>query len=75
MRSAEMEDVMKKIKTLDEQALLKKNPKAAKVLEQNRKKLGNRRPREQKEYGIGLPYGRPALVSVIEDDPLNENHA
>ena len=50
--------------TLDEQALLEKNPKAAKILENNRKKLATRKSRPRKEYGLGLPYERSDLVSM-----------
>jgi hypothetical protein len=58
-----MEDHMSgKIKALDEKALLKKNPQAARIFEENRKKLGPTwRPRPQKAYEIGLPYTRPML--------------
>jgi len=49
---------------LDEQALLEKNQKAAKILENNRKKLGTRKRRQRKEYGLGLPYERSDLVSM-----------
>lgn len=66
---------MKQVKTLDEKALLEKNPKAAKVLSANRKKLEGRRRRAPKEYGLGLPYTRPALVSMTDDDFHNEIRA
>lgn len=52
-----------KLDALDVKALLKKNPKAERVFVSNRKKLGTRRPRAQKEYALGLPYERPALVA------------
>jgi len=53
-----------KLDTLDVRALLKKNPKAARVFAKNRKKLGaGRQPRRPKEYGLGLPYARPALAN------------
>lgn len=49
---------------LDAEALLAKNPKAAKVFKENKKKLdANKRERRPKEYGIGLPYARSAFVS------------
>jgi hypothetical protein len=70
-----MENVMKKGKTLDEKALLEKNPKAAKVLEINRKKLLGRHRRTQKEYGLGLPYARPALVTMADDEDKTESYA
>ena len=49
-----------KVQTLDVAALLAKNPKAASVFKNNRKKLGNaqRRPRPPNEYKLGLPYER-----------------
>jgi hypothetical protein len=56
---------MKKDK-LDEKELLAKNPKAAKILERNRKKMLGRRRRRQREYGLGIPYARPALVSSTD---------
>ena len=52
---------MKKLSDGDVQSLLKKNKKAAKVLEQNRKKMIKTTSRRPKEYGLGLPYARPAL--------------
>lgn len=59
---------MKKIKTLDEKALLERNPNAAKVLKKNRKKMQRGRRRPPKEYDLGLPYARPALVSMTDAD-------
>jgi hypothetical protein len=59
---------MKRVKTLNEKALLEKNPKAAKILQSNRKKLQGGRRRPPKEYGLGLPYARPALVSMTDAD-------
>ena len=58
---------MKKVKGLNEKEILKKNPEAAKILAKNRKKLGGK-VRMQREYGLGLPYSRPALVSSVDDD-------
>jgi len=60
-----MEDRMSgKLDTLDVKALLGKNQRAAKVFKKNKKKLGQiRRPRERKEYSLGLPYARPVYVN------------
>lgn len=63
-----MENVMKRVKTLNEKALLAKNPKAAKVLKRNRSKMEGRPRRIPKEYGLGLPYARPALVSMADQE-------
>jgi hypothetical protein len=54
---------------------LEKIPKAAKVLEINRKKLLGRHRRTQKEYGLGLPYARPALVTMADDEDKTEIYA
>jgi hypothetical protein len=68
-----MENVMKKVRTLDEKALLKHNPKAAKVFEETKKKLEGRARRQPKEYSLGLPYARPALVSMMDDEEINSS--
>jgi hypothetical protein len=74
MRRTEVENVMTN-KKLNEKELLAKNPKAAKILQENRKKLaGKPRPR-QREYGLGLPYARPALVSSTDEEERNELYA
>lgn len=70
-----MEDIVKKLSDGDVQSLLKKNKKAAKVLEQNRKKMIKTISRRPKEYGLGLPYARPALVASTDYDSENELHA
>lgn len=54
-------------KSLDAKALLAKNPKAARIFENNQKKLAGRKTRPQREYGLGLPYARPALVAAATD--------
>ena len=68
-----MEDIVKKLSDGDVQSLLKKNKKAAKVLEQNRKKMIKTTSRRPKEYGLGLPYARPALVASTDYDSENEH--
>jgi hypothetical protein len=68
-----MENVMKKVGTLDEKALLKNNPKAAKVFKENKKKLEGRGHRQPKEYSLGLPYAWPALVSMSDDEEINSS--
>jgi len=64
-----MEDhVNKKKDSLKEKDLLAKNPEAAKILARNRKKMEGRPKPRQREYGLGLPYARPALVLSTTDD-------
>jgi hypothetical protein len=53
------------VKTLDEKALLEKNPTAARIFANNRKKLAGRQPRTH-EYSLGLPYAGRVLVSASE---------
>ena len=64
---------MNKVRTLDEKALFKNNPKAAKIFKENKKKLEGRARRQPKEYSLGLPYARPALVSMREDEEINSS--
>jgi hypothetical protein len=69
-----MEDRMKKKDKMREKELLAKNPEAAKVLEINRQKMkGRPRPR-QREYGLGLPYTRPAVASSTVDEEEQTEH-
>jgi hypothetical protein len=65
-----MEDIMNaRLDTLDEKALLAKNPKVAKIFERNKKKLeSSNQQKPRKEYGLGLPYDRPRLASVDDLD-------
>lgn len=61
---------------LNEKPLLEKNPQAARIFKNNRKKLGGRPPsRPAKEYGLGLPYGRAALVSMNGNDEEERERA
>ena len=54
---------------LDTDALLAKNPKAAAVFRENRKKL-EKIPVAvgPKEYGLGLPYGSSRLLPADENE-------
>jgi hypothetical protein len=70
-----MEDRMKKKDKLSEKDLLAKNPEAAKVLARNRKKMKGRPKPRQREYGLGLPYARPALVHSTEDQNESKIYA
>jgi hypothetical protein len=69
---------MKKKDTLREKDLLAKNPEAAKILARNRKKMKGRPKPRQREYGLGLPYARPATVTSTDEEAdrkLNELYA
>lgn len=59
---------MAKYKELNELEILEKNPKAAKILEKYRAKLGKRGRPVQKEYGLGLPYTRPFQTRAKEKE-------
>jgi hypothetical protein len=65
---------MRKAKEINEKEILAKNPDAAKIFAENRKKLSARPRRLPKHYAIGLPYQRPqsSLGDEIETNEADE---